>query len=102
MDSFQFKRAPAVPRKISEIAPDSDIRVRILGRVIDRAEDTVVIDDGSAKVEVTTEQPAEFGDVVRIIARVLPLETGYDLRAELTQDMSKLDMELYRKVMGNV
>ena len=65
-------------------------------------DEVLVIDDGSAKVEVTTEQPAEFGDVVRIIARVLPLETGYDLRAELTQDMSKLDMELYRKVMGNV
>lgn len=101
MDSFQFKRAPAVPRRISGIAPDKDIRVRLLGRVIDKGEGSVVIDDGSAKVEVITEQSAELGDVVRIIARVLPLETGYDLRAEITQDMSKLDLDLYRRVMGN-
>ncbi|MBI4014897.1 MAG: replication protein RepA [Candidatus Aenigmarchaeota archaeon] len=101
MDSFQFKRAPAVPRKISDIAPDKDIRVRLLGRVIDKGEGSVVIDDGSAKAEIITEQPAELGDVVRIIARVLPLETGYDLRAEVTQDMSTLDMELYKKAAGN-
>lgn len=100
-EKFMFRRAPAVPRKISEIEPEKDIRVQVIGRVIDMANGTIVVDDGSAKAEIVLEtNTAEINDIVRIFARVLPLEEGYELRGEIIQDMSQLDMDLYKKVYG--
>ncbi|MBS3054270.1 MAG: hypothetical protein J4431_01925 [Candidatus Aenigmarchaeota archaeon] len=102
MEPFQFKRAAAVSKNISDINPEKDIRVRILGRVIDRGEGVIVVDDGFSKAEIVTDSDkGNAGDAVRVIARVLPLESGYELRAEIIQDMSKLDMELYKKAAGS-
>jgi hypothetical protein len=99
-DDFQFRRAPAILRKISEINPESDIRIRILGKVIDKTDGVIVIDDGSGNAEVVIEdRNADVDDVVRVFARVLPLETGYELRAEIIQRMNALDLNLFRKIM---
>lgn len=96
-----YKRVAAAPKRISEIEPEKDIRVQILGRVIDKSDGTLVIDDVSAKAEIIVdENNAEINDMVRVFARVLPLEEGYELRAEIVQDMSQLDMDLYKKVYG--
>jgi len=96
-----YKRIAAIPRRIADINPERDIRVRILGRVIDKSNGTLVVDDGSAKTEIIVDETnAEINDVIRIFARVLPLEEGYELRAEVVQDMSQLDIDLYKKVYG--
>lgn len=101
-DQKQFKRAPAVYRKIAEIEPEKDIRVRLLGRVIGKSDGMAVIDDGTGRADIVTEEfSADTNDIVRIFARVLPLETGYELRAELVQKMDKLDLELYEKIFGD-
>jgi len=99
-EDFQFRRAPAVLRRINEINPEKDIRIRILGRVIDKTDGIIVVDDGSGKAEIVTEdRNADMNDVVRVFARVLPLETGYELRAEILQGMNALDLNLFRKIM---
>lgn len=96
-----YKRASATPRKISGISPENDIRVIILGKVVDKADGTLVMDDGSGTAEIVTDQQgANFGDTVRVFCRVLPLEEGYELRAEIVHNMNGLDMELYRRVYG--
>ena len=56
MEPFQFKRAAAVSKNISDINPEKDIRVRILGRVIDRGEGVIVVDDGFSKAEIVTDR----------------------------------------------
>ena len=97
----QFKRASARRCRISEIVPEKDMRVRIFGRVIDRMEDMVVVDDGTGRIEVVAENPqAETGDMVLIFARILPLESGYEARAEMVQKAEGMDVGLYRKVFG--
>ena len=100
-NDFQYKRAAAKVKKINEINPEKDIRVRILGRIIDRNDDVLVVDDGSQKTEIIIDPALEVSQdsLVRIIARVLPLESGFDLRAEAVQDMTGLDVELYNKIM---
>ena len=98
---FQYKRLPAVQKKIADINPEKDIRIRILGRVIDKSDGSFVIDDGSAKAEVVTETELNINDLVRIFVRVLPLEEGFELRSEIVQDMNSLDMNLYKKVWGD-
>ncbi len=104
MAEFQYKRQPAVPRKITDINPETDIRVRVLGHVIDKSEGVLVVDDGTSKSEIITDEFDAFDvdDLVRIFARVLPLENGYELRAEIIQKMNSMDMELYKKVYGEL
>lgn len=100
-DKFMYKRVAAAAKRISEIEPEKDIRIQILGRVIDKTDGTLVVDDGSARAEIVVDQTdADINDVVRIFARVLPLEEGYELRGEIVQDMSQLHMDLYKKVYG--
>jgi hypothetical protein len=100
MPGFQYRRHPALPRKIAEINPESDIRVRILGRILDKKDSSFILEDDSGKVEIITDEELSFNvaDNVRVFARVLPLEDSFELRAEIIQDMNKLDMDLYRKV----
>ncbi len=100
---FQYRRFPAVPRKIGNINPEKDIRVRLLGHVIDKYNGTIVLDDGSSKAEIIVEEKFDqinTGDIVCVFCRVLPLETGYELRSEIIQDMKGMDMDLYKKIHG--
>lgn len=99
-EDFQYRRAPARPRRIADINPEEDIRVRILGHVVARSENSITLDDKSGTCEIVLdEQTVPEAKMVRVFARVLPLEDGYELRAEIVQDMSGMDMELYKKVM---
>lgn len=96
------KRAASVEKHIADIAPDKDIRVRILGTILDVSEGTILIDDGTAKAEVqfdTTEETAglERGQPVRVIARVLPLIDGFALRGEAVQTLADFDMQLFKR-----
>jgi hypothetical protein len=100
---FKFHRAPAIARKIANITPEKDIRVRILGKVLDKTENTIILKDSSAEAEIILEP--EFAaciatnETIRIFARVLPLENGFELRSELIQDMSKMNEKLYESVI---
>jgi len=102
-ETFQYRRAPAVLRKINSINPESDIRVRIVGNVIDVSDGSIVIDDGSGKADIVNDEKegtqANVNDIVRVFARVLPLEEGYELRAEMIQSMNGLDLNLFRELM---
>ncbi len=101
-EQFQYKRQPASPRKIVDIDPEKDVRVRIFGHVIDKVDGIIVVDDGSSKVEIMTDEFDAFDidDVVRAFCRVLPLEQGYELRAEIIQKLNNMDTDLYKKVYG--
>ena len=102
MGDFQYRRLPALPKKINDINPEKDVRIRLLGRVIDKADGTIVLDDGSSTTTVVTDGICEVNDIVCIFARVLPLEDGYELRGEIVQNVNNLDMELYKKIYGEV
>ena len=100
MDS-QYHRLAAAPRKITDINPEKDVRVRILGRIIDKADGTIVVDDGSSTAQIVTDS-GEVDDFVCVFARVLPLEDGYELRGEIVQNKNGLDMALYKKIYSEV
>lgn len=94
-----LKRLPAVEKTISDINPKSDIRVRITGTVIDSKENSIIIDDGSGKVEVLFEsQPAyaREGQFIRVITRILPMVSGYECKGEVIQNMENFDLNLYK------
>lgn len=110
-DAARFHRAPAVARTLGDINPETDIRVRLLVRVIDKTVSGVIAEDAppapassvpAPQTEVVLEPDVlaalEPDDIVRIFARVLPLESGFELRGELVQDMNGLDFESYKKI----
>jgi len=97
---FRFKRLPASPKSIIDINPEKDVRVRILGRVIDKQDGTIIVDDGTSTAQIVTDGTCEVDDLVCVFARVLPLEDGYELRGEIVQNRSGMDMELRKKIMG--
>ena len=93
------RRMPSVLRKVSDLSA-SDVRVSLIGTVLDRAEDGLVLDDGTGKIDVTLAEPSSIdqGGLVRVFGRVVPMESGFHLDGEIVQDMKGLDMELFRRV----
>ncbi|MBL7206550.1 MAG: replication protein RepA [Candidatus Aenigmarchaeota archaeon] len=98
VQEFQ-RRVPFVDRKVSEIKPE-DIRIRIMGTIVDKKGNVVVIDDGSGKINANFEEPVklEANTLVRAFGRVVPIEAGFELQGEIIQNMAELDMELFKKV----
>lgn len=94
------RRLPAIEKAISDIHPDSDVRLRLMGTVIDTGPNSIIIDDGSGKTEVYFEELPQVrpGQLVRVLARILPLIDGFECKGEVLQDLSGFNLELYRKV----
>lgn len=92
------RRIAAAEKPINEIKPD-DIRVRVVGKVVDKNDEYVVIDDGTGRINVVTDKP-DFspGTTVRVIGRIFASEQGLELRSETIQDINNLDLKLYRQV----
>ena len=103
MDDRRWHRAPAVLRKISEIDPEHDIRVRLVGTVKRKNDGSFVIADGK-DVEIVAESDIlgklNEGDLVRAFCRVMALESGFELKAEFVQNTADLEQELYKRVYG--
>ena len=93
------RRLPAFEKDISEIGKN-DVRVRLMGMVIDNKDNIVVLDDGTGKINVVFAEnvQTENNKRVRVFGRVMPSEEGFEVQGEILQEMEGLDMELYRKV----
>lgn len=96
------QRKPAVPKDISAIDAEQDVRVRVLGTVLETRDDSIMLDDGSGTVEVFLDaddfDAVQDGQRIRVLGRVLPAAEGFELQGEIVQDMSDLDMDAYNTV----
>lgn len=91
----------AVPKDIKDISP-SDGVVRVLGVVVESTPGYILLDDGTGviRVSLTGDTPTpEIGKVVRVFGSVARNSRGDTyINAEIVQDMSALDLGLYRRV----
>ncbi len=96
------RRLPSVEKSIVDIQPESDVRVRITGTVIDTNPNSVVVDDGTSKLEVFFGEDINVakGQFVRVVARILPLIDGFECRGEVLQVLDGFNMNLYKKARG--
>ncbi|MCK4428826.1 MAG: replication protein RepA [Candidatus Aenigmarchaeota archaeon] len=95
--AIEFKTEPAVNRKISELNPNLDSRVSVIGNIIDLTENLLVIDDGTGKINISFSEEVskpelKTGLLVRVFGFVIPSEQT-EIQAEIIQDMSKLKTE---------
>jgi len=91
----------AAPKDIKEISL-LDRTVRIMGVVVESTSSYIVVDDGTGIIKVLlpseTSVP-EVGRIVRVFGSVSQNGKGsVYINAEIIQDMSSLDLGLYRKV----
>jgi len=105
-EGFVKRRIPSVERRISEIMAE-DMRVSLIGTVIDKQEENIVLDDGTGRITVGFDSApdVETDQIVRVFGRVMPIEAGFELQGEIVQDMKGLDREMLRKLRelpGNV
>ncbi|MBN2202642.1 MAG: hypothetical protein JW700_00435 [Candidatus Aenigmarchaeota archaeon] len=93
------RRLPAKEKEIGSIQPEFDVRLRLMGTVIDSSPNSVVIDDGTGKVEIFLEKEPSVnqGQLVKVITRIIPTIGGFECRGEALQDMNGFDIDLYKK-----
>jgi len=92
-----------VKRKIPEINPEVDLKVKVMGFVVDKKNDTIVLDDGSSKIKIFVDMPGmidkiDINQLIRVFGSTLPTEDGFEIKADAIQDLSGLNINLYKKV----
>ena len=102
--AIEFKTEPAVKRKISDINPNLDSRISIVGSIIGLEDSMLIIDDGTGKIDVSfseeTPQPElNTGQLIRVFGFVIPSEQ-VELQAEIIQDLTELKTE-YLDIIRN-
>lgn len=101
-DEEERRRFPSKFKDIENVTSE-DVRVSIIGTVVDREETILIVDDGTGKIEVEFDlsenlENFEEGDKVRVIGR--PNEEI--LNGEVIQDFSDLDLELYNEAKSKI
>jgi len=85
------------PRKISGV-DKTDSKVAIVGRVVERGENSFVIEDDTGKTEIffdsATASSVDKGKLVRVYCSVVDGR----LSADIIQSMQGLDEKLFKKV----
>lgn len=79
--------------KIAEISDEK--YVSIVGAIIKKSGGDILLDDGTGQIEVIFSDDINYkeGDIVRVFGILI----SGSLKGELIQDMSELDIKLYRE-----
>jgi len=99
MEITTRRRISAVERLIDEIR-DDDIRVRIIGMVVDSTNNILVLDDGTASINVTFDENMDVkkGEIIRVIGRIIHSANGKEIHGEIFQKIKNWDQDVYKKV----
>lgn len=100
------RRAVALTKKISNVNKDEDLRVAIVGTIVDIDTKSLffTLDDGEKRVSVLLNsddqiKTLKLGQIVRVIGVVMGFEEGFELRGEIIQNFTGLNVEHYKKFL---
>ncbi len=92
-----------IEKKINEIDISSEIKIRILGTIVSKIDDSIFVDDGTGTVQVAISPDMALNvsenQLVRVFGRLRSSGDGFDLYGEIVQNMSKLNLKQYNAVM---
>src|SRR4030043_694630 len=85
-EGFVRSRIPSVERRISGIMAE-DMRVSLIGTIIDKQEDNIILDDGTGKITIGFDNPVEIetDQIVRVFGRGVPVGQGFGRAGALLQ-----------------
>lgn len=94
----RFTKPPFKKVKIKEIPNEK--YVSIVGAIIKKDRNDILLDDGTGQIEVVFGEDIKFkeGDIVRVFGVAI----SGSLKGELIQDMSDLDIKLYRESFDKI
>ena len=81
------------PKRISQVTKE-DSRVSVIGKVLEVGENSFVLQDDSSATEVFSDIHAEKDKLVRVYCSVIEGQ----LKADVMQDLTGLDLSLFKKV----
>jgi len=91
-----FKKA------IDEINPEVDYKVKIVGLVVDKTDSSIVVDDGKSKAKVFLDpewmERVSIHQLIAVFGSTIPSDGGIELKADAVQDLTGLNLNLYKKV----
>ncbi|MFB6075647.1 MAG: OB-fold nucleic acid binding domain-containing protein [Candidatus Aenigmatarchaeota archaeon] len=98
-----IKRAVTNFKKIEDIDED-DIRVSVIGTLVSKDDEALIVDDGSGNLEVSLlemensehVEDLKTGQIIRVVGK-LDRGEGLELRGEAVQDFSEFDLNMYEK-----
>lgn len=107
MAEENLKRAPSKPVRIKDLKKVQG-RVALLGIITSKNKDlsSFMLDDGDSQVLVLTQSVKDFenikeGQMVRVLGKIWGEEEEIEIQADIIQDFSKIDKELYSQVFYN-
>jgi uncharacterized protein YdeI (BOF family) len=82
------------PKKISEINLKADSRISLLGKITEVRENSFMLEDNSAKIEIFSDIPVEANKLVRVFCSVAENQ----LKADVVQSLNGFDVDLFNRV----
>jgi len=97
-----ISREHAKIKNIVEIN-DEDFLIWVEGIIITLSKNKLVLDDGTASIEVLANEPDMEGlkekDFVRVLGRVFPTPEGFEIHADIIKKINFSNLELYKEVI---
>jgi len=81
-----------IPKKISQLT-DKDSRISLIGSITQSKENSFILDDGTAKAEISFEGKLE-NKLVRVFCSIMDEK----LKSDIVQPLEGLDLNLFKKV----
>ncbi len=101
MPEDRVERKPAVERRIHDIKKE-DVRVKVVGVIVSKDEksSSIILNDENHSISIILPsddlyEKAKIGALIRVFGTVIPYDKEVELKAEIIQDMSRLDKDLY-------
>ena len=99
-----IRRAPAIDMSIRDLKENMG-RVGITGTVVNKNSEinSFLLDNGQERILVLANRPDDFnrlkeGQFIRVLGKVWGQQDELEIQAEIIQDFSGIDKELFRKV----
>ncbi len=88
-----------IPKKISQLT-SKDSRISLVGNIIQSKENSFILDDGTAKAEISFEGELKGneGELKSKLVRVFCSIADEKLKADVVQPLEGLDLNLFKKV----
>ena len=74
-------------------------KVAIAGTIVAKENGTSLIDDGTGQITVRGDINQGLGEFIRVFGTVLESSEEKQLQAEVVQDFSKVNKEIYKEVL---
>jgi len=81
------------PKKIAKISK-TDSHIALIGKVIETKENSFTLSDDTGKLEIETDQLVKKGKLIRVFCSIIDEKP----QADIIQDLTGLDLNLYKKV----